>query len=80
MPHYRYTSPWPEVFSDLEVGTNAWVTPSDGRPLPALGSTVILLPGDEIETSESYLHGCLSEVDRPPAVAEELSPDRGRLR
>ena len=64
MPRYRYISPWPEVFSDLEIGRNARVIPSDGRPLPALGSTVILLPGDEIEITVSYDHVCLAKVER----------------
>ncbi|NEK56812.1 hypothetical protein GCU56_02860 [Geodermatophilus sabuli] len=80
MPRYRYTSPWPEVFTDLEVGRDARVIPRDGRALPALGSTVILLPGDEIDLSAAYEHGCLTEVDRPTAAAEaaavHLQPDR----
>src|SRR4051794_4950923 len=49
MPLYRYTALWPEVFADLEIGPRARVIPSDGRALSSVGSTVILLPGDEIE-------------------------------
>jgi hypothetical protein len=68
MPRYRYTALWPEVFADLEIGPNARVIPSDGRALPSLGSTVILLPGDEIELTEAYDHEALAELIRPDAI------------
>ena len=68
MPRYRYTSPWPEVFPDLEIGPHARVIPSDGRALSSFGSTVILLPGDEIELIDAYDHEALAEVIPPDAA------------
>ena len=74
MPRYRYTSPWPAVFSDLEIGRTTRVIPSDGRPAPVPGSTVILLPGDEIETADPCAHAWLAEVERSLAPGESLDP------
>lgn len=70
MPRYRYTSTWPEVFSDLEVGVNATVFPGDDREPAEPGSTVVLLPGDEIETAEPYIHAHLIEAADNPTPAE----------
>lgn len=67
MPRYRYTSTWPEVFSDLEVGVNATVFPGDGRDAAVDGSTVVLLPGDEIETAQPFEHAHLTPADAPAA-------------
>ncbi|WP_448624520.1 hypothetical protein [Geodermatophilus sp. URMC 64] len=72
MPRYRHISPWPEVFSDLEVGRDARVLPTDGRALPPAGSTVILVPGDEIELKQPYTHPHLREVAGPPDGDQEI--------
>ena len=72
VPRYRYISPWPEVFFDLEVGPDARVLPADGRPLPPTGSTVILLPGDEIELRHPCTDARLREVPGPTDGDQEL--------
>lgn len=77
MPRYRYTSPWPEVFVDLEVGVNATVIRNPDEPEAPYGSTVVLSPGDELETAEPFEHAHLTEIAAPrpappaPAPAEE---------
>ncbi len=72
VPRYRYISPWPEVFGDLEVGRDARVLPADGRPLPRTGSTVILLPGDEIELKHPCTDARLREVTGPTDGDQEI--------
>lgn len=69
MPRYRYLSPWPEVFATLEVGINATVHRPEGEPAPPEGSTVLLTPGDELETPEPFEHAHLVEID--PAAAPQ---------
>lgn len=74
MPRYRFTSPWPEVFSDLQQGVNATLT-RDGQAPPD-GSTLLLLPGDEVFINEPYSHAHLVEItdDTPPADAPAAPP------
>ncbi|WP_448638456.1 hypothetical protein [Geodermatophilus sp. URMC 63] len=72
VPRYRYISPWPAVFGDLEVGRNARVLPVDGRALPPTGSTVILLPGDEIELEQPSTDARLREVAGPRDGEQEV--------
>ena len=72
VPRYRYISPWPEVFGDLEVGPDVRVLPADGRALPRPGSTVILLPGDEIELKHPCTDARLREVAGPTVGEQEI--------
>lgn len=73
MPRYRYLSEWPEVFADLENGVNATVFRDGADPEPD-GSTVLLVPGDEIEIDEPYEHAHLAEID-PVTPAPTPVPD-----
>lgn len=65
---YRFTHPFREIFTDLQHGVNALVHPAgDAAEAPA-GSTVVLAPGDELETKTGYPHPHLELVD--DAVSE----------
>jgi hypothetical protein len=72
LPRYRYISPWPAVFAELEVGRDARVLPADGRALPRTGSTVILLPGDEIELEHPCTDARLKELAGPADADQEF--------
>ena len=61
---YRHTHFLPQLFADLQHGVNALahrIDPEVG-PSPA-GSTVVLAPGDELETKTAYLHPNLELLD-----------------
>lgn len=77
MPRYTYDGDWPAVFPTLELGVNAVVTPAPDAPE---GSTVVLHPGDEVETSEPFESALLREAAAPapaplptPASGEETA-------
>lgn len=80
MPRYRSTSPFEQVLMGLSVGENGVaVFPADGRPDPIAGSTVVLGPGDEIETPAPVAFPGALEVDQPapappPAPTPEPAP------
>lgn len=65
MPTYTFTSPFPEVFSDLTNGP-CTVVHADGSTDPE-GSTVLLRPGDTITTPDSYEHAHLEPVSDTPS-------------
>jgi hypothetical protein len=64
---YAFTHPFREIFADLQHGVNALVHPADATEI-ADGSTVVLAPGDELETKTGYPHPHLELVD--DAVSE----------
>lgn len=74
MPRYRFTSTWPEVFSDLEVGVNATVVRNPGEEVAPDGATVVLTPGDELVTDQPYEHAHLVEIPDAPAEAPAAPP------
>lgn len=71
MPRYRYTSPWPEIFPTLVVGSSAEVFREGDAPPE--GSTVLLQPGDELETTEPIEHAHLVPLD--PAAPDGPKTD-----
>lgn len=69
MPRYRYTDPWPRTFFGLSCGDGVTVIRQDpDAPPDPPGSTVVLHPGDELQTAEPYEHPLLT-----PEPAEETS-------
>jgi hypothetical protein len=68
MPRYRFTGYDETVLMGLSHGVNAELHRDDhGQPD---GSTVVVLPGDEVTTSEPYPHMLLdvdTDVDRAPS-------------
>lgn len=69
MPRYRSTSPFEQVLMGLSVGANGVsVFPADGRPDPTPGSTVLLGPGDEIETPDPLAFPGALDVGAPTPV------------
>lgn len=80
MPRYQSTSPFEQVLVGLSVGVDGTtVTPADGRPAPADGTTVVLAHGDVLETTAPYHFPGAAELDQPAptptaAPAEEPAP------
>lgn len=75
MPRYRFTAPWPAVFTDLRHGVNATVTPADGADRGPDGSTVELHPGDEVTVDRPYPHAWLDQLPDPaPAPTPAPTP------
>jgi hypothetical protein len=79
MTDYRFTSPFPTVFSDLQHGVNATVTPADPDADPPLeGSTVVLSEGDTLHVDEPLEHIHLTDLnaDAPKPARNRRTPNR----
>jgi len=82
MPRYKFVGSVERVLTGLRNGVEAVLHRVDhGQPD---GSTVVALPGDEIETTEPYLHSEMvnvetgvsdleAAVDADPAVAKRVT-------
>jgi hypothetical protein len=65
MPTYRFTGSHETVMHGLSHGVNATLhRDSHGQPD---GSTLVALPGDEITTTDLYLHAHMRELKRKPS-------------
>lgn len=69
---YVFTHPFREIFADLQHGVNALVHPADPSAAVPEGSTVILSPGDELETKTGYPHPHLNLLDEAVSEAAAL--------
>lgn len=75
MPRYRYTDVWPHIFSGLSHGPDTVVTrhdPAAAADVP--GSTVVLLPGDEITTTQPVTSAFLAELPDPAPTPAPTPP------
>jgi hypothetical protein len=83
MPRYRFTGYDETVLMGLSHGVNAELHRDDhGQPD---GSTVVVLPGDEVTTSEPYPHMLLVDVDTdrsdvPETAAPPADPEPPKRR
>ncbi len=65
MPRYRFTGFVETVLHGLSHGVNAEL--HRGKHGQPEGSTVVVVPGDEVTTSKPYPHAFLEDVGRAPA-------------
>ena len=70
MPRYRYIGADPRVLHGLAHGVNATLTRRGGHDQPD-GSTLLVEPGDVVETAEPYPHALLEEL---PAAKAPRAP------
>jgi hypothetical protein len=73
MPRYRFTGLFETVLTGLSHGVNAVLHRDDDHGQPD-GSTVVAQPGDEIETTEPYLHALMVNVDTGSPDLEVAAP------
>jgi hypothetical protein len=76
---YRFSHFLPEIFADLQHGVNALAHRGDAEvgPSPA-GSTVVLGPGDELETKTAYPHPHLELIDDALTEAGQMLGSVGK--
>ena len=79
MPRQRFTGTFRTLFADLQHGVNALVHRASGATAPApRGSTVVLSPGDELETVAAYVHPQLEHVADEISEAAAMLPGAAR--
>lgn len=75
MFRYRFVHDFETVFGHLVHGEHTRVIPGDKRDLPGDGSTVVLRPGDVLETSDAQVHAFLepanAATEKATAAARE---------
>lgn len=81
MFRYRFVHDFETVFGHLVHGEHTRVIPGDKRDLPGDGSTVVLRPGDVLETSEVQVHAHLEPANAATekataAAREQLAADQ----
>ncbi|QAY16124.1 hypothetical protein SEA_SONALI_11 [Arthrobacter phage Sonali] len=74
MPKYLYTGDHPRVLLGLSQGGNAQHFPASGDPSELVeGQTVVIEPGDSVQTEEPYAHPELEE-EKPARTRREPAP------
>jgi hypothetical protein len=73
MPRYKFTHFFAEVFSDLVHGAGTIVHRAEPADDPE-GSTVVLLPGDELTVKDPVEHAHLDAVSKPDPTPPKSDP------
>lgn len=76
MPKYTFVGPTPIILIGLSQGVDADHVPAEGNPEVPEGATVIVYPGDSVDThDEPYICAFLEEDAPKPAAKSTPKPD-----